>query len=276
MRKIILGLLLSTIYGCGSSTSPKSTNPSSSETSGCPDKPKNSLEEKSVKPVSFNNGSIRESGQINSGKQVGFSFDAKKGQKIKYASNEVCVWIYAPNSNLITGDTLPIDGKYIVQVATVKGATSFALNLELRNANFITDDITTSASPSNPSSSSTASQDDVENTGRPAPDAAIIDHYRLIQSKQLDASWTDLSASFQGANIEKGLREYKEWWNSVEEIQIGGVEILDRQSNTAVAKIDLSYRIRGGRIMHDSKKYIYLLWGNDKWLINDKKDSHRK
>jgi hypothetical protein len=268
MRKIILGLLLIAIHGC--STSTKSANLSSSGTSQCPDNPKNSLEAKFVKSISFTNGLVKESGQVNIGKQVGFSFDGKKGQKIKYASNEVCVWVYAPNNNSITGDTLPIDGKYIVQVAAIKGSTSFSLDLELRDANFI--------APANTASSSMNSspQSDNGSAERPSPEAAIINHYKLIRSGQLDESWTDLSTSFQGANLAKGLSEYKEWWNSVETIQIGEVKILDRQSETAIAKVDLNYGIRGGRVMHDNKKYIYLVWDNDRWLINDKSDTYRK
>jgi hypothetical protein len=264
------------MYGCSSST--KNASSSSSTTSECPDKPRNSLEAKSVKLISFKDSLAKESGQVNIGKQAGFSFEGKKGQKIKYASSEVCVWIYAPNNNLITDDTLPVDGRYVVQVAAIKGSTSFSLDLELRSADFIRSPVSSSQanfSPSPPASIS-SSQSDNGSATRPSPDAAILNHYKLIQNGQLDESWTNLSTSFQGANIAKGLSEYKEWWNSVETIQIGGVEILDRQSETAIARVDLSYRIRGGRVMRDNKRYIYLVWDNDRWLINDKSDTYRR
>jgi hypothetical protein len=40
--------------------------------------------------------------------------------------------------------------------------------------------------------------------------------------------------------------------------------------NQAVVKADLSYKLVGGRILPDTKKYIYLIWDNNKWLINGK------
>jgi hypothetical protein len=108
------------------------------------------------------------------------------------------------------------------------------------------------------------------------PDMAVINHYKLIQNRQLDKSWSDLSTSFQGSNLTKGFQEYTEWWNSVDTIDVGGVRTIDSTSNSAIVQADLKYHLRSGRLMSDQKKYIYLVWDNDKWLINGKSDTYNK
>jgi hypothetical protein len=110
------------------------------------------------------------------------------------------------------------------------------------------------------------------------PDKAVINHYKLIQDRRLDESWQDLSTSFQGSNLAKGVSEYKAWWNSVDSVNIGSTEILEISQNkkSATVKADLRYKLRTGREIIDQKKYIYLVWDNDRWLINEKSDIYRK
>jgi hypothetical protein len=113
---------------------------------------------------------------------------------------------------------------------------------------------------------------------RISPDKAVTDHYKLIQSKHFDESWNDLSKKFQGSNLAKGIGEYKIWWDSVESIYIGNIETLEisQNNNNAVVKADLKYKLRTGRMLIDQKKFIYLVWDNDRWLINEKSDSYVK
>jgi hypothetical protein len=131
-------------------------------------------------------------------------------------------------------------------------------------------------SPSSSSISSPRSSSSTSQTNRPAPDAAVIEHYNFIQNKKIDRSWTNLSTSFQGSNLTKGFQEYAEWWNSVDTIDIGDVKALSVTANDAIVQADLKYHLRGGRVMSDQKKYIYLVWDNDRWLINGKSDTYIK
>jgi serine/threonine protein kinase len=109
---------------------------------------------------------------------------------------------------------------------------------------------------------------------RPLPSSAITEHYQLIQNKQLDESWGNLSTSFQGANLVKGLAEYKTWWNSVSQVSIANVEILENSGGRSVVKADLTYTLNSGRVMTDSKKYFYLVWDGNKWLIDGKSSEY--
>jgi cytoskeletal protein RodZ len=122
----------------------------------------------------------------------------------------------------------------------------------------------------NPSSSLVASP----NSEKQTPDTAIINHYRLIDNKELDKSWNNLSPSFKGSNLTQGFKEYIEWWNSVEKVYIGDVQTLKISDTNAVVKAELSYKLRSGRVVSDKKKYIYLVWTDDKWLIDGKSEMY--
>jgi hypothetical protein len=106
------------------------------------------------------------------------------------------------------------------------------------------------------------------------PDVAIASHYKLINSRELDKSWNELSPNFKGSNLTKGFKEYIEWWNSVETVYIGDIKTLRNSDLNSVVKADLSYKLRSGRIMEDKKKYIYLIWTDGKWLIDGKSDTY--
>ncbi len=109
-----------------------------------------------------------------------------------------------------------------------------------------------------------------------SPGQVVFNHYRLIQDKQLDESWDDLSTSFQGASSSKesNKKEYKAWWNSVEKVNISSIEIVEESKTHAVVKVDIIYLWRGGEKIHHSKQYISLIWNNKRWLIDNKSASY--
>ncbi|MFM5889552.1 MAG: IMS domain-containing protein, partial [Dolichospermum sp.] len=43
----------------------------------------------------------------------------------------LCIWIYSPDNEVISGGTLPKSGNYIIQVSAPKGSTTFDLNMSL-------------------------------------------------------------------------------------------------------------------------------------------------
>jgi ARC6-like, IMS domain len=132
MKKLLLIGIIFLVYGCfkPKEASINNSNSASSSTGGCPEQPQGSLEGKSVKSINLGNGSVSETGQINPGKQKGFSFDAKKGQKLSYRTkDDICVWVYSPDNTPLSGDELKLDGKYTIQIAALKGSTSFTLEM---------------------------------------------------------------------------------------------------------------------------------------------------
>lgn len=80
------------------------------------------------------NKPIRESGSLKSGQDIGYSFNGSSGGQLKYGISGVCVWVYTPNNEILTGPDLPIVGKYVVQISALnqeQNTTKFDLDLSL-------------------------------------------------------------------------------------------------------------------------------------------------
>jgi ARC6-like, IMS domain len=117
----------------------------------CPKEPATGLDPKGVKEVSLGTQVLSETGQLKAGQDLGYSFQAKAGQNFSFSTKEeICVWVYAPNNKLLSDGKLPLDGKYVVQVSTLKGSTSFGLDITLGS-------LSAASSGANSSSSSTTS-----------------------------------------------------------------------------------------------------------------------
>jgi hypothetical protein len=157
--------MLIIIGGCSAASSNSNSNTGFSG-STCPEKPASTLDSKDVKAISLNtSGSTKESGQLNGGKSLGYTFEAKSGQKLSYQTkDDICIWIFAPDITLLSNTDLPKSGKYTIQVAAPKGSTTFNLEMSLGT-------LQTSAIPVSPStqipSSTTANlpQSNTNNSG---------------------------------------------------------------------------------------------------------------
>jgi hypothetical protein len=130
MKKLILYFILLAISGCdalrGSSLL---VSPASSD---CPEKPTVPLSEKDVEEISLNEQTLTKSGQATTTKAIGYKFAGQSGKKFNYQTNQtLCIWVYSPDNEIISGVTLPKSGNYIIQVSAPKGSTTFDLNMSL-------------------------------------------------------------------------------------------------------------------------------------------------
>ena len=160
MKRILLYFALIALCGCQalSSSSTVSQSSQSSESEECPDEPAIALTVGNVREVSLNNQAIVESGRVGTRKPIGFAFEAKQGQKLSYQTDkDLCIWVYAPNNELLETTVLPKAGKYIIQVSALKGSTTFDLEMGLDGATQSSKTVPrspTTANKSSPSSSS--------------------------------------------------------------------------------------------------------------------------
>ena len=131
---IILSLIL--LSGCSNSTTEPlpEAEQANLDDAGCPEKPKLELEPKNVREISLTNQTVNQSSQVNRTKTLGYTFQAEAGQKISYRTDDdICIWVYAPDTEIIEGTKLPTTGKYTVQVAALKGSTTFDLEMSLNS-----------------------------------------------------------------------------------------------------------------------------------------------
>ncbi len=136
VKLLSIWIALLVISGCGAL--PQSSNQSSNV---CPNQPPGSLDAKNVKLISLDSSTLKESGQAIAGESIAYAFEAKSGQKLTYQpKNNICVWIYTPDNQLLSSSELspnvkyadlPLNGKYILQVSAPKGSTTFVLEMSL-------------------------------------------------------------------------------------------------------------------------------------------------
>ncbi|TAE59107.1 MAG: DUF4101 domain-containing protein [Nostocales cyanobacterium] len=138
-KKTIFYVTLLTIYGCDSlgslSSSVISNSPTSSTantSSECPEQPKVTLKANDVKEITLNEQTVTISAQASANKAIGYTFIANSGDKLNYQTNEnLCIWVYSPDNQIITGSTLPKEGKYTMQITALQGSKTFDLDMSL-------------------------------------------------------------------------------------------------------------------------------------------------
>ena len=131
---LIFSLIL--ISGCSKVETLSSPSQATVSDTGCPEEPNLKLESKNVQEVSLTHQTVNQSSQVNRNKTQGYTFQAEAGQKLSYRTNDdICIWVYAPDTELINGTKLTATGKYTVQVAALKGSTTFDLEMSLNSVN---------------------------------------------------------------------------------------------------------------------------------------------
>lgn len=128
VNKFYLVFIIALLVGCQQQSNPNVIPP----VSKCSEKLIPTLKEKNLKTISLNTQEIKESGTAYLDTSVGFSFDAQSGQDFTYRTDDsICIWVYTPDSQILTNSKLPRNGKYIVQVSAPRGQTTFNLSMKL-------------------------------------------------------------------------------------------------------------------------------------------------
>lgn len=191
MQKLIIYSTLLTLLGCQNLGNSSSSVSSSKD---CSEKPSISLRENDVQEISLNEKIINKSGQANASKAIGYKFQGESGQKLSYSTEaDICIWLFAPDNEIITTRDLQKTGKYILQVSAPQGAKSFDLQMSLgipqaaTSSNSLSSSTTpstvshTNESPNNPN----RSEADVEQTSnsntKPIHDITQEQALKLVQ-----------------------------------------------------------------------------------------------
>lgn len=205
-------------------------------TAQCSTQPKIVLEPKNVTPVSLSTRAITESGMVSSNKSLGYTFEAKSGQRLSYRTNQdICIWIYTPDNHILNSSDLPTNGKYTIQVSAPKGSTTFDLAINLESEKAVSRSSSTATptpavlnnvpitsaaisrpltsitqTPSvtnnvpvnstaifNSSSTTTASPSIPNNISKPSPEKVIEDYYTKVNNHQYQKAWDILPPALQ-------------------------------------------------------------------------------
>jgi len=98
----------------------------------CAEKPTEALKEDDIELTYLSQGSVKKSGQVSAGRPRGYSFEGKAQTELHHSSQDnVCIWVYAPNGDLVSDNQLTLDGMHTVQVEALQGSTSYTVDLSM-------------------------------------------------------------------------------------------------------------------------------------------------
>ncbi len=260
-------LLLLTVSACSGFS--QGANNVSSTSNECPEKPQGKLSSNNVQLVSLDGPTVTESGILSPDKNQGYAFEAKSGQKISYKTKEdICIWVYSPQNQLLKSKVLPQAGKYTIQLASRQGVQTFELEMGLDTP------LQTSPSPTHNTTTANLSLSQAAVTSaphRPAADEFVKNYYLSLKNHNYSDTWSKLSPKFQSLST-GGYSDYLQWWNSVSDIRIGNIHLVNQSSDAALVDAELYYIMNSGSNFKDSYKRIYLVWSDEKnsWLFERK------
>jgi hypothetical protein len=102
------------------------------------------------------------------------------------------------------------------------------------------------------------------------PKDFIAEHYDLVNRGEYDRSWNQLSRQFRTkkTSLEAGYREYLEWWNTVDRVDILNTRNLGISNNCNVVEVQLVYNLKTGKTASKRLRFS-LTKNNGSWLITD-------
>ncbi|WP_066381226.1 hypothetical protein [Anabaena sp. CA = ATCC 33047] len=258
------------------------TNITSSE---CPDTAQSTLENSNVKPISLTNQTITQSGIASSNKSIGYSFEAQSGQKLSYTTNQnICIWIYTPDNQILNDVVLPMTGKYTIQISAPRGNTTFdlAMNLETitevsQSTSLVSNQLAinstrksasiSSIKPtpilSTPSPSVTPLTSQSDNLSRLSPKKAIENYYAQINNHQYQDAWNIYPPAVKENKQlhPDGYNSYIDWWQKVDFVDINQIDVEKYNDESAIVSMSSKYRMKNGRKIPVSLKF-YMIWDN--------------
>ena len=104
----------------------------------CPEAPPSGLQlgldTVSVEELTIGDRIINKSGNITAGKYIVYAFDGRAGQQLNYRTDDnICIWVYTPENQLLNGIDLSQNGSYLLLISTTKNSTNFELELSLES-----------------------------------------------------------------------------------------------------------------------------------------------
>jgi tetratricopeptide (TPR) repeat protein len=109
------------------------------------------------------------------------------------------------------------------------------------------------------------------------PAQTVADYYSAINNREYQRTWSLLSNHFKDIFNSKpdGSHDfdgYVQWWDSVAQVYVGQVSVVEQVGSTAVVIADLRYYLKDGRVINDGKPRIQLEWDatHRTWLFYDK------
>ena len=102
---------------------------------------------------------------------------------------------------------------------------------------------------------------------KPSPEIAIRDYYSLINDRQFQTAWQNLTPTFQRDRA-GGYNTFTEWWRTVDQVSVNSARLVESKGNSAIVDINLTYQ-QGKKISPETLR-MYLVWNEStqQWQIS--------
>lgn len=249
--------------------------------SQCPHHSSVLLKQENISSLELNKSPQVLSGFVSEKNGVGYEFKAKKGDKLNYSSPEnLCIWIYQPNQQILDETTLPEDGRYLLQLTTPKGSQTYEITLSLTQESAtpsesgikspVDDDKEKESLTSSPSTEQKNDENPSETHSKTAisPQQTIENYFNFINQRNYQTAWEMLSNSQQNDTKlhPNGYQSYYNWWDSVQTTTIK-INNYEESSWESTVDIGLKILIKSGSSSQQSLRFFLIRQG-ETWKIN--------
>lgn len=102
---------------------------------------------------------------------------------------------------------------------------------------------------------------------QPSPEQFIRDYYNLINERQFERAWQNLSPTFQRDRA-GGYQTFTGFWRTIDKVDVRGARIVEVKEDSAIIDIDLTYQ-KSAAITPETLR-MGLLWqeSSGQWMIN--------
>ncbi|NER49427.1 MAG: hypothetical protein F6J92_22570 [Symploca sp. SIO1A3] len=235
----------------------------------CPQEQTVALKPENVKLLSLTQEELSVSGNVRKNKPVGYTFEAEAEQELKYqTAEEVCVWFYTPDNQLLSGTVLPTTGKYTVQVAIPQGSANFSLKMSLGTKDSAPDK---SPSEKEPRLTTSTTALATPQNSTPNPEKEVAKYYSLINTENYRDGWYKLTVRLREEPElhPKGYDSYTEWWTQINNVDVLSTSLIEQEAQTATVDSEVRYFTQGGRQINQSLRFSFI-WdsSSESWLID--------
>jgi hypothetical protein len=103
------------------------------------------------------------------------------------------------------------------------------------------------------------------------PDQFIRWYFDAVwQERDYENLWTFLTPSFKKHATPSGFKEYTDWWESVEQVDLLSVDVLKNNGKRASIQATLTFYLRNGKILSKGQYSYDLVYDADRqtWMFD--------
>ena len=103
---------------------------------------------------------------------------------------------------------------------------------------------------------------------KPSPDQSVRDYYNLINDRQFQNAWQNLTPTFQNDKA-AGYDSFTGFWRTVDKVSVNNSRIVAIKENNAIVDIDITYQ-KGSQTFPERLR-MNLVWNDalGQWQINE-------